>query len=213
MATFKVGNIEVIDLRESLPRSSSLSYDARGLGQIEQIVIHHSATPDTTAEAIASYHVNTLGWPGIAYHFLVHSDGRIEYTNGVEVISYGVARRNDNTMHICMPGDFTTVQPGETQIVATRLLIDNLRYAMGQAYPVVGHKEIAPPDYATSCPGATWVLWRDRLVGNAPVPSWQSIAAEFEARAKTAEAKYMDTLGRLTSLKVAITTAVRKVDE
>lgn len=164
MATFRVGNLDVIDLRTALPRHPTDRYEARVLGAIEKIVIHHSATDDDrSAEAIAHYHVYTNGWPGIAYHFLVHQDGRIEYTSGIEIVSYGVARRNDNTMHICLVGNWTSEVPGEVQLVAAKTLIDNLCYALGRVYPIVGHTEIAPSDYSSACPGATWAQWRDRL--------------------------------------------------
>lgn len=164
MATFRVGNLEVIDLRARLLRHPTLRYKTRSIGGIEQIVIHHSATDDDrSAKAIAEYHVKNRGWPGIAYHFLVHQDGRIEYTQGIEVVSFGVARRNDNTLHICLVGNWTQRQPPEAQLVAARKLIDNLCFDLGRVYPVVGHKEIALRDYATACPGATWAQWKGRL--------------------------------------------------
>lgn len=183
VSTFRIGNLDVIDLRATLPHGAT-SYEDRALGAIEQIVIHHSATPDDrSAEAIARYHVDTMEWPGIAYHFLVHQDGRIEYTQGVEVVSYGVARRNDNTLHICLVGNWTDNPPGDVQLNAARALVDNLDFALGRVYPVVGHGEIAVAGYETACPGATWPTWKARLVATAPaVVDWQARAEDAEAR-------------------------------
>lgn len=177
----KIGNLDVIDLRLSLPQHPTLRYEGRSIGGIEQIVIHHSATGEVSAEAIARYHIDTNGWPGIAYHFLVHQDGRIEYTEPIEIISYGVAKRNDNTLHICLVGNFTDSPPGETQLAAAVALVNNLDFALGRVYPVVGHTDIAAEGYATACPGATWSQWKGRFMqpgGGAPADDWQ---AKYEA--------------------------------
>lgn len=184
--TMKIGNLEVVDLRASLPQHATDRYEIRSIGGIEYIVIHHSATPDDrSAEAIARYHVDTNGWPGIAYHFLVHQDGRTEYTQPIEIVSYGVARRNENTLHICLVGNFTDTPPGETQIKAAKALVDNLDFALGRVYPVVGHTDIAPSDYATACPGATWPQWKHRLVAPAQV-----VVVDWQAKCRQAQAQY-----------------------
>lgn len=181
-----VGNLEVVDLRTTLPQHATERYEGRSIGGIEQIVIHHSATPDDrSAEAIARYHVDNLGWPGIAYHFLVHQDGRTEYTQPIEIVSYGVARRNDNTLHICLTGDFTDAPPGEPQIQAARKLVENLCYALGRVYPVVGHTDIAVEGYATACPGATWPQWKHRLTSSAP-----AAGEDWQARYTAAQSRY-----------------------
>jgi len=109
---------------------------------------------------MARYHVDHHGWPGIGYHFVVTTDGTIQYVNDHTLVTYGVSGQNDDTVHICLPGDFTSVQPPEAQLVATRKLIDNYRLAMGQPYPVCGHRDIGD----SSCPGATWAQWKGRLV-------------------------------------------------
>lgn len=211
MSTFKVGNLDVIDLRATLPRHPTLCYEVRGIGGIEQLVIHHSATDDDrSAERIAEYHVNTNGWPGIGYHFLVHQDGRIEYTQGIEVTSYGVARRNDNTLHICLVGNWTERQPSEAQLVATRKLIDNLCFALGRIYPVVGHTEIAPPDYATACPGATWTQWKGRLMTEQPAATdWRAEAEAYRVKAERLSSELGTARTRMSLLEDAMRSAAR----
>lgn len=180
-AMIKIGNIQVKDLRLTLPKHPTLTYQIRSIGGIEVFVVHHSATQDIPAEQVARYHVETNGWPGIGYHFLIHPDGTIEYTQGIEVTSYGVADRNEHSLHICLLGTFTDYAPPEAQIVATKKLIDNLDYALGRIYPVVGHSEIATPANPTQCPGRTWPQWKPRLVTQTPGEiDWR---AKYEALA------------------------------
>lgn len=189
-ATMQIGNITVKDLRLTLPKHPTLSYEARSIGGIETIVIHHSATQDVPAEAIARYHVENLGWPGIGYHFLVHQNGDTEYTEPIEIISYGVADRNENSLHICLLGTFTDYAPREPQIVAAKSLIDNLDYAMGRVYPVVGHSEIATPGNATACPGRTWPQWKPRLFTATPGEiDWRAKYEALAAKIKSVAAE------------------------
>lgn len=165
MATFRLGNIDIVDLRDALAVHATLKYDWRLMQAIKRIVIHHSATSVTaTAEQFARYHVDRHGWPGIGYHFVVTANGEIQYVNDHTLITYGVADQNGDTVHICLVGDFTDATPPEAQLVAARTLIANYRHAMGQMYPVVGHRDIAQSE----CPGNTWPQWKARLVTEAP---------------------------------------------
>jgi N-acetyl-anhydromuramyl-L-alanine amidase AmpD len=204
VSTFRIGNLDVNDLRTALSTHPTARYAARGLGQIDTIVVHHTASGELRSEDIANYHVNTLGWPGIGYHFVVHQNGAIDYTNSIDVVSYGVARHNDNTLHIALTGNFTAAPPGGAQLEAAMKLIANLRFALGRVYPVVGHKDIAPSDYATACPGATWPAWKqyiDPHLDPAPVTcpeceklrrdieGWAAKCADLTAQLKTANSR------------------------
>lgn len=165
MSIFRLGSIDITDLRDSLPVHATLKYDWRLMQAIKRIVIHHSATSVTaTAEQFARYHVDHNGWPGIGYHFVVRADGVIEYTNDHTLITYGVADQNANSVHICLVGDFTSTPPPAAQLQAARRLIDNYHLAMGQIYPVVGHRDIGD----SSCPGDTWPQWKGVLTDIAP---------------------------------------------
>lgn len=200
VSTYRLGNIDIEDLRGKLPVHPTLRYDRRPLTQIKRLVIHHSATSgNATAEQFARYHVSAHGeppeeWPGIAYHFVITTDGRIQYTADHALVTYGVAGQNADTVHICLVGDFTDQTPGDVQLAATRSLIDNYRLAMGQAYPVYGHREIAKTK--TTCPGNTWREWQLRLV-NAPVGDdlaarYATLLAAYQVQTdklRTAEAK------------------------
>jgi hypothetical protein len=190
--TVKIGNgLEVLDLRSVLARKGT--YPTRQLGAIKRIVIHHSAADvDSSAGSIASYHVGTLGWPGIGYHFLVHWDGRIEYTMDMSLISYHVASLNAESVGICLPGDWTTKTPPEATLNAAHDLVANIQYALGWFVPVVGHRDIAQ----TECPGNTWAQWKERVIVRAPAPQVPSNEADWERKAK----EYRETLDQIRTL-------------
>ncbi|MCL5074211.1 MAG: peptidoglycan recognition protein family protein [Chloroflexi bacterium] len=162
MQTVSIGAIVVHDWRLQLPGNENYQY--RSLSDITQIVIHHSAVDhDNTALEIADYHTRVLGWPGIGYHFLVHQDGVQEYVGDVLTIRYNVARRNQNIIGICLPGNFMAKPPGRVQLEAARDLIANLQYALGWFVPVAGHRDTTAPGFETSCPGNTYPKWQSSL--------------------------------------------------
>jgi len=158
-----IGNLEVMDIREKLPRRGA--YARRELSRISYLVVHHSAVDvDSTAYSIAAYHVRSLDWPGIGYHFLVHWDGSTEYVGDIGRARYNVASRNHEVVGICLPGDFTRREPAAAQLESARLLLTNIQFALGWFVPIVGHKDIALPGYGTACPGDTWDTWKPALL-------------------------------------------------
>lgn len=163
MKTFRVGNMEVLDLRESLPTSGQ--YERRNLADIRYLAVHHSGVDvDSSAESIARYHIDTQGWPGIGYHFLVHWDGTLEYVGDVHEMRYNVASRNREVIGICLPGDFTNRLPSWKQLEATRRLLAEIQFSLGRFVPIVGHREVALPGFATECPGKSWGLWKPLVI-------------------------------------------------
>ena len=129
-------------------------YRRRDLVGIKYLVIHHSGTDvDSSAQDIARYHVDVLGWPGIGYHYVVRWDGTIEQTLSPHIISYNVAGRNHEVLGICCPGDYTN-QPGRAaQVGAKDWLVDMLLTTILPNRRVLGHRQIALPDHPTACPG------------------------------------------------------------
>ncbi len=150
------------DLRGKLPGTER--YVVRRLSEVRYVVVHHSgAAGDSSAEAIAEWHVDRLGWPGIGYHFLVHEDGQIDYVGDLATVRYHVAGRNRECVGICIPGDFTGASPNELQVGAARNLVRVLRPLLDPdetgRVKVVGHREVALAAYGTGCPGETWREW------------------------------------------------------
>jgi hypothetical protein len=195
VTTYHLSTIDIEDLRATLPKHATLKYDWRVLGAIKRIVIHHSATPTTTtAQQIASYHVNNNQWPGIGYHFVVTTDGKIQYVNDHLLITYGVANQNADTVHICLIGDFTSNAPPDVQIAAAKSLIDNYRLAMGTQFPIVGHRDIGD----SSCPGDTWSTWKDRLLGDTEE------VARLRAQLSEANTTIATLKGKIATAKAAL---------
>lgn len=142
----------------------SETYGKRALSDIAWVVWHHSAVAvDSSAQAIAEYHVGTLGWPGIGYSWLIHWDGTIEYVGDMKTIRYQVAGRNNETMGICIPGDWRNTDPPQAALEASRQLWRYLKTTMPWL-ELKAHREVALPGYATECPGSTWPRWRERIL-------------------------------------------------
>lgn len=157
----------------------SQEYERRRPDEIERVVIHHvgaGANRDYSAEEIARYHVESLGWPGVGYHFLVHPDGRVEYIGDWLSVRYHCGRLNRSSLGICLAGDFTMEMPTRPQLMRARMLVLGVFRELGQALgkggsysvPVVGHGDLSPASTGyprTACPGTTWPLWCEALVG------------------------------------------------
>jgi len=131
-------------------RSNSQNYHTRSLDQINQIVVHHSASINQSAKDYAHYHVFSKGWPGIGYHYVIEKDGTIVWCNLLTTVSWNVSGHNTRSIGICLSGDFTKEQPTTAQLKNLKKLIKHLRKQLPQHLPVTGHKDYG----STSCPGS-----------------------------------------------------------
>ena len=132
---------QIVDLTLTLPRNPDSPYTPRDVASIRWVVLHHSAGPaDQTPESIARFHIETRGWSGIAYNYLIYEDGRIFAARPLDVVPACVKGHNEESLCICFVGDFSTRPPSPTAIAAG----------------VRGHREM--PDQATPCPGAAFDL-------------------------------------------------------
>lgn len=170
----RIGNgYEVVDRRSDLPRNGDFPY--RPLSAIRYIVIHHTVTsPNISTKALADYHMQPHGtepaYPGIAYTFVIGPDGLTEWCNPLEQEAYAVLGRNQESLSVCLKGDFTDTSPPDAQIAATKRLGAELQYALGWFVPIVGHREVALSASPTACPGDTFLpYWKSRVVTVAPV--------------------------------------------
>ena len=133
------------------------------------IVVHHSASPDTTTpEEIVAWH-RARGFKDAGYHFLIYRDARGVWVvkelraasePGAHVHVKSRPGLNAHSIGICVAGDYTR-QPLEP--VARGHLLATLTWccrALGLAPSAVyGHRELA----ATACPGFAMDPIRDAL--------------------------------------------------
>lgn len=110
----------------------------------EMIVVHHSAaTENQTIKSIEDYHLS-LGWEGVGYQYLITKygevyQGRPEYYHGAHTTGH-----NNDSIGICLVGNFDISLPTEAQKNALVSLIGDIqeRYNIGidKIYP---HRKFA----------------------------------------------------------------------
>ncbi len=127
------------------------------------IVIHHMASGRGSAAAIHRIHMGK-GWDGLGYHFVVGNgtltgDGEIEIGYRWKRQTEGAHARvrpdddnwwNENSIGVCLVGDFTVQNPTPRQLEATARLVRTLQAEF--AIPtsrVIPHEKVKD----TLCPG------------------------------------------------------------
>lgn len=143
-------------IEDTLPETEE-GYPNRPLSQIDTITIHHSVgwvagwTLEDNAINIANYHVNTKGWPGIGYHYMIDPSGEIASVNHPETKSNHVAYQNHRAVGICYGGDFRYVAPTQAAIYAGQALVSELKNGLPNQLAIRPHKRME--DASTACPG------------------------------------------------------------
>jgi hypothetical protein len=174
-----------IDLHESFIDDirQPVAGDSYGWAALEpttrktQLVIHHSASnslrnPGEDGYSIANYHVNSNGWGGVGYHFVIRHDRHpkgagVEYVGDLGTWRAHVLNQNPGKVGICLAGNFSEEVPGRRQLELTRQLIDffiapnNILPTIENYSQVVGHRDLM----ATACPGDGRDAWFGYLRG------------------------------------------------
>lgn len=145
--------LRIKDLRNSITRHPSKRFGKRSLTRINKLIVHHSATTSGSAAAFARYHVNSLGWPGIGYHFVIDKDGTINQTNGLDDVSYHVSGQNTASVGVCCVGHYDQQDPPRAQLDSLVLLLKYLKGTL-PGVTIKGHR-----DYSSkTCPGNLFPL-------------------------------------------------------
>lgn len=145
--------LKVHDIRDQITRHPSKRYNRRNLNQIRTLIVHHSATTSGSASSFARYHVEHLGWPGIAYHYVIDKDGRINQTQDLETISYHVSGQNSRAVGICCVGHYDLQTPPPAQLQSLVLLLKALKMKL-PGVAIRGHRDYSPK----TCPGNNFPL-------------------------------------------------------
>ena len=153
------------------------SYPNRPLSAINHLAIHHTVGWDysvstyTNAYRISNYHVNSNGWPGIGYHFMIGPNGEILKTNLLTTRSNHVGTlnapgdENSFSVGIVLGGDFRYNPPKPPQVAAASSLVSYLFGFLPSQLAVVPHKR--SPGASTVCPGVAGLeSWLREVANN-----------------------------------------------
>jgi hypothetical protein len=201
------------------------------------LVYHHEGSPTPEGSSvwtIADYHVKTLGWDHIGYHFVIDRKGVIYQTLDPTTRGYhaGYTRSagddirkfpnqdpqfyNDFYLAACIVGNDPTDQQLESMIQ----LGTAFKKAGGPKFEIKGHREL--PGKATSCPGDGFSM--DYLRGqitarieapadpNAPGPGDADWAKQFTSW-KTAAISLKGTADLMGNQLVATQGALRQASQ
>jgi hypothetical protein len=153
------------NITQQLKHHPTLRYGSRPLGQIDRIVIHHTAIPPTVgAERIAGHRVDNQGWPAIGYHYFITGDGQIQQTNELTTVSYHAGDQyNPVAIGIAFAGNFMKEIPSPAQLEAGAQLMAWLIQELNlSSQAVYGYKELV----VTQSPGDQWdagAMWGSQL--------------------------------------------------
>jgi N-acetylmuramoyl-L-alanine amidase len=150
-------------------------WQGRSLDQIKYIGVCHTASELTgkslkqICDDIDSWHKNN-GWPCISYHYVISENGEIAQTNDLNANSYTVGNRRQNTVCVCLDGNFEIDKPTMEQLEALDWLLNELSFNHPE-FPatqqdVFGDNELnLDTGNPTACPGANLTPlvqeWRD----------------------------------------------------
>ena len=158
-------NMEIIDLKKTLPNNGSNGY--RQLKDIQYAIVHHDAVMVLGEyNAIeryvnqASYHVRNPNKFGkrFAYTYKIDVKGNVYLCSPLEQMCYhaGNFRYNKNSIGICLDGSFDKQSPSDAQLEALEKLLDYLCTQRPDIPKLVKktvkyHGEVRL--FATVCPG------------------------------------------------------------
>ncbi|MBQ9479422.1 MAG: N-acetylmuramoyl-L-alanine amidase [Selenomonadaceae bacterium] len=133
----------------------------------DAVVIHHVGNTDKNinAAAIHRWHRKN-GWAGIGYHYIIRKDGSIERGRPLDAVGAHTYDHNDNTVGICVVGNFELSRPTSEQFRAAEKLVG----AICRNYDITpndktvfGHKDFCK----TTCPGIYLYKWLPDIIRNA----------------------------------------------
>jgi hypothetical protein len=127
------------------------------MGDIKHIIIHHSATSDTTSlswAAIRHYHTRVKGWEDIGYHAgceLTVVGYECFYGRPLDMTGAHTLGENDTALGFCFVGNYDIRKPGLSMLEAAayRVLAPWLRQFSLHPRDIRPHREFS----SKTCPG------------------------------------------------------------
>ena len=133
----------------------------------DHIILHHSLTKDSGTvswQAIREYHMETLGWDDIGYHYGIelisknNHRAKVLRTNHYEILTGRMLTevgahckgKNNRSIGICFVGNFDLYKPDHKMWVLGLRLVNSLAKVFNIPKDhVCGHRQFA----SKSCPG------------------------------------------------------------
>lgn len=138
--------------------------------QTKRIAVHHSASaPSTTILDIQAWH-HARDFYGIGYHYVIYANGDIYQGRPEWAIGAHAIGGNNDSIGICLCGNFETGKPTPEQMTSLVLLIRDI-WTRYPRVAVVRHSDIQ----ATACPGRLfpWAEMIKRLEGKKVIEQWK----------------------------------------
>ncbi|SRR5258708_5634212 len=156
----------------------------RPMSQLKYLTIHHTAGPDTqTPEEIAAFHVQSRGWGGIGYHFLVDKNGNVYYVGDLTTARANVLNMNELVIGICLIGTFMNgAIPTPDQLNSAHELCSQLLFRTPELTNVTAWSDVVPHKQlnATECPGDTWDNWKNKIINDTVINPPTNISRQTE---------------------------------
>ena len=121
------------------------------LEEVKYLIVHHTGRTIDFPLFIKIRHIFLRRWEDIGYHFLITTSkvckGREEHLQGAHTYRY-----NQNSIGICIIGDFNERKPSEKQLKTLCSFLAQKAKEYGvKSENILGHKEL--PGVNKDCPG------------------------------------------------------------
>ncbi len=135
---------------------------------IDGLLLHQTGSMNDTVESIRRYHMQSLGWKDIGYHYVITRDGVAHKARPDAEVGAHCAGDNANTLGICCvgAGDAFPVGLGYMTLTMFESLLELIQ-TLRHSYPIKylgGHREYSSGKVQhKSCPGYDVELLRKIL--------------------------------------------------
>lgn len=113
------------------------------------IIFHHALADRADVDTIRSWHLER-GWDDIGYHFVISKNGKIEPGRTLDSVGAHALGRNENSIGVCLEGDFRKYQPTIHQLEACYRLYDCLCQVYCNELDIEFHRPLCDKN---PCPG------------------------------------------------------------
>ena len=125
--------------------------------EVNSLIIHHSATTTGCSRVFRAFHRAINGWVDIGYHFVIGNgslseDGEVEEGRPKWAVGAHAREHNEDTIGICLVGDFSDIYPTEDQLKSLGMLLKSLFSEYGlSSSNIILHRDLS--GCKTECPG------------------------------------------------------------